>query len=86
MQTLKLTEQQGLRIAELREDYRVVGIDHDEPMVRKPSGQLLRIQPNGHLVEATIEARHKLEHRGSETTARPQHGPTVATPYTEVLE
>jgi hypothetical protein len=85
METVKLTGQQSLRIAELPADYRVVGIDHSAPLVRKPSGQLLRIQPNGRLVAATLEARRNLEHRASETTVLP-HGATFATPYTEVLE
>ncbi len=37
MVTLTLTDQQGLRIAELPENYRVIGVDHSAPFVRKPT-------------------------------------------------
>ena len=35
MDTLTLTDQQALRIAELPEDYRVVGVDRSAPFVRR---------------------------------------------------
>jgi hypothetical protein len=63
MVTLKLTDQQSARIAELPAEYRVVGVDYSAPLVLKPAGQLLRIQPNGRLVNATIAARRRLEDR-----------------------
>ena len=49
---LKLTDQQRRRIAELPEDFRVVGVDSAAPLVRKPNGQIVRIQSNGRLVAA----------------------------------
>ena len=63
---MKLTDQQSARIAELPADYRVVGLDRSTPLVRKPAGQLLRIQPNGRLVAATIAARRRLGERTAE--------------------
>jgi len=57
---LTLTNQQSLRMAELPEDYRVVGVDRAAPVVRKSNGQLLRIQPNGRLVAATVAAKRRL--------------------------
>jgi hypothetical protein len=63
MQTVKLTDQQTLRIAELPGDYRVVGVDRAAPMVRKPNGQLVRIQPNGRLIAATSEAKRRVAAR-----------------------
>lgn len=60
METVELSQQQSARMAELPEDYRVVGVDHSAPVVRKPTGQILRIQQNGRLTAATIAARRKL--------------------------
>jgi len=60
---LKLTDQQSLRIAELPEDYRVVGVDRAAPLVRKPNSQIVRIQPNGRLIAATIAAKRRLADR-----------------------
>jgi hypothetical protein len=62
----QLTEQQSTRIAELPEDYRVVGVDRGAPMVRKPTGQVLRIQQNGRLVAATTDAKYRLAARAGE--------------------
>jgi hypothetical protein len=85
METTKLTDQQSLRIAELPRDYRVVAIDRSTPVIRKPSGQLLRIQPNGRLVAATIAARQKLEEsRLDRLHARSR--PQIITPYTTTME
>jgi hypothetical protein len=56
METIKLTDQQSLRIAELPEDYRVIGVDRSAPFVRKPTGQIMRIQQNGSLTAVTIAA------------------------------
>jgi len=61
-----LTEQQSTRIAELPEDYQVVGLDRGAPMVRKPTGEVLRIQQNGRLVAATTEAKCRLAARVDE--------------------
>ena len=60
MDTMTLTKQQTLRIAELPEEYRVVGVDHRAPLVRKPTGQILRVQQNGRLVAATVGAKRSL--------------------------
>jgi hypothetical protein len=62
----QLTEQQSTRIAELPDDYRVVGVDRGAPLVRKPTGQVLRIQQNGRLVAATTEAKCRLAVRADE--------------------
>jgi hypothetical protein len=64
VETVKLTDQQSLRIAELPEEYRVVGVDRRSPLVRKPTGQVLRIQQNGRLIAATVGARRRLADRG----------------------
>jgi hypothetical protein len=58
--TVRLTDQQSARIAELPAEFRVVGVDQTAPLVRRPAGRLLRIQPNGRLVAATIAARRTL--------------------------
>ena len=60
MQAMKLTDQQSLRIAELPEDYRVVRVEHRAPLVRKPTGQIIRIQQNGRVTAATVAARRRL--------------------------
>jgi hypothetical protein len=44
-------------------DYRVVGVDGSAPFVRKPTGQLLRIQRDGRLTKATIAAKRRLAER-----------------------
>ena len=68
---MRLTNQQSARIAELSAEYRVVGVDESAPLVRKPAGQLLRIQPNGRLVAATIAARRRLAQDAHESKRRP---------------
>ena len=60
METVELSQQQSARMAELPEDYRVVGVDHSAPLVRKPTGEILCIQQNGRLTAATIAARRRL--------------------------
>jgi len=37
MATIEFSQQQSARIAKLPEDYRVVGVDHSAPLVRKPT-------------------------------------------------
>ena len=83
METVELSTQQSLRIAELPEDYRVVGVDGRAPLVRKPTGQVLRIQHNGRLTAATIEAKRGLAVRRADEDRSPG-GPLVVTPYTSV--
>jgi hypothetical protein len=63
METLALTDQQSRRVAELPDDYRVVGVDRAAPLVRKPNGQIVRIQANGRLVAATSTAKRGLIER-----------------------
>jgi hypothetical protein len=60
MEIVELSQQQSARMAELPEDYRVVGAEHRTPLVRKPTGQIIRIQPNGRLIAATVAARRRL--------------------------
>jgi hypothetical protein len=66
METMKLTDQQSLRIAELPEDHRVVGVDGSSLLVRKPTGQLLHIQQNGR----PIAAKRRLAERRAGEAAR----------------
>ena len=60
METVELSQQQSARMAELPEDYRVVGVERRTPLVRKPTGQIIRIQQNGRLAAATIAPRRRL--------------------------
>jgi len=60
METVELSQHQSARMAGLPEDYRVVGVEHRTPLVRKPTGQIIRIQQNGRLTAATITARRRL--------------------------
>ena len=60
METVELSQQQSARMAELPENYRVVGVDHRAPLVRKPTGQIIRIQQNGRLTAPTVAARRML--------------------------
>lgn len=60
METVELSQKQSARMAELPEDYRVVGIDHSAPVVRKPTGQIIRIRQDGRVTAATIGVRRRL--------------------------
>ena len=60
METVELSQQQSARMAELPEDYRVVGVERRTPLVRKPTGQIIRIQQNGRLTAPTVAARRRL--------------------------
>jgi hypothetical protein len=73
METTKLTDQQSLRIAELPEDYRVIGVDGSAPMVHKPGGHVMRIQQNGRLTVATIAAKRRLADRRAGEAVRVFH-------------
>jgi hypothetical protein len=86
METIKLTDRQSLRIAELPEDYRVIGVDRSAPFVRKPTGQIMRIQQSGSLTAATIAARRRLADRRADRAGRLGGGVRVMTPYTSVGE
>jgi hypothetical protein len=74
MEMMTLTDQQRLRLEELPDDYRVVGVDRRAPLVRKPNGQVVRIQQNGRLIAATIEAKLKLDGRISRADQRREPG------------
>ena len=60
METVELSRQQSACMAELPEDYRVVGVERRTPLVRKPSGQIIRIQQNGRMTAATAAARRRV--------------------------
>jgi hypothetical protein len=62
METVELSQQQSARMAELPEDYRVVGVERRAPLVRKPTGQIIRIQQNGRLTPATIAGHANASH------------------------
>ena len=85
METITLTDQQSLRIADLPENYRVVGVDHSAPFVRKPTGQLMCIQQDGRLTVATVEAKRRLSERRGQH-ARALAGVRATTPYTSVMD
>ena len=59
METVELSRQQSACMAELPEDYRVVGVERRTPLVRKPSGQIIRIQQNGRMAAATTAVRRR---------------------------
>jgi hypothetical protein len=67
--TVELSQQQSARMAGLPEDYRVVGVERRTPLVRKPTGQIIRIQQNGRMTAATIAARRKLAAAARRRTA-----------------
>jgi hypothetical protein len=52
-----LTKRQLACLAKLPENYRVVAATDGSPVVRRPDGQLLRIQPNGSLAATTLVQR-----------------------------
>ena len=60
METVELSQQQSARMAELPDDYRVVGVLRRAPLVRKPNGQIIRIEQNGRLAAATTAARRRV--------------------------
>jgi hypothetical protein len=85
METLTLSDQQGLCIAELPPDYRVIGIDRSAPFVRKPTGQILRILLNGNLTAATSGAKDRLAGKGAEKSRHVASGVQASAPYTSVV-
>jgi hypothetical protein len=52
-----LTKRQLACLAKLPEEYRVVAATDGCPVVRRPDGQLFRIQPNGNLAATTLVQR-----------------------------
>jgi hypothetical protein len=75
MQTMELTDQQSLRIAELPEDYNMIGVVRSTPFVRKPTGQIMRIQQSGRLTAATIAAKRSLADHHTRSGAAPRRWP-----------
>jgi hypothetical protein len=49
-----VTSAQYARLDRMPANARIVGVDGDCPLVRQPNGCLVRIQPNGRLVAATV--------------------------------
>jgi hypothetical protein len=86
METLRLTAQQSLRIADLPEHYRVVGVDRRAPFVRKPTGQLMRIQQDGRLTVATVGAKGRLAASRADQEERLDSGVKASNPYTSVMD
>jgi hypothetical protein len=58
-----MTASQYARLDRMSANARVVGVDRECPLVRQPNGRLVRIQPNGRLVAATIMASRNLRVR-----------------------
>ncbi|TMK99773.1 MAG: hypothetical protein E6G34_04430 [Actinobacteria bacterium] len=83
---MELTEQQSLRIAELPDGYRVVALEGATPMVREPTGQLVRIEQNGELTRPRAEDRRKLVGERSDEEAQHAGGVPAVTPYTSVMD
>lgn len=63
METVKLSRRQIAHMAELPEDYRVVGVEGRAPLVRKPAGQIIRIQQDARLIAATTAGEAQGDHR-----------------------
>jgi hypothetical protein len=59
-EAVELSQQQSACMAELPEDYPVVGVERTAPLVRKPSGQIIRTQQDGRLTAATIAGQGRL--------------------------
>jgi hypothetical protein len=78
----RLTAQKSTQVAELPDEYRVVGLDHGAPLIRKPNGQVLRTQQNGRPVGGVTEARCRpaARHRDERDRLAARWG---ATPYTQ---
>jgi hypothetical protein len=76
METMTLTDQQRLCIADLPADYRMIGVDRSAPFVLKPTGQIMRIQQNGRLTSATTAARRRLADPDAEERGRLAGGMT----------
>jgi hypothetical protein len=84
METVELSQQQSLRIAELPEDYLVVGVDRRGPLVRKPTGQIILIQEDGCLTAVTIAVRRGLADHGADNHGRVAGRVRAMSPYTSV--
>jgi hypothetical protein len=54
MEAVELSQRHSACMAELPDDYRVVGVERTAPLVRKPGGQIIGVQHDGRLTAATI--------------------------------
>jgi hypothetical protein len=52
-----LTQRQIRCMEKLPEDHKLVSTGDRAPIVRRPDGQLLRVQPNGHLAATFLVER-----------------------------
>jgi len=52
-----LTRRQLRRLETLSDDYKVVNAHDGAPIVESPTGQILRLQPNGRLAATTLVGR-----------------------------
>lgn len=73
-----MTAAQHARLDRMSAKARVVGVDRDCPLVRQPSGRLVRIQPSGRVVAATTMASRNL------SVSPEGRGITAAKSYREV--
>jgi hypothetical protein len=80
---VKLTDPQSLRIAEPPEYYPVVERGRSVRFLRRPSGQVRRIQQNGRLTAATTEAKCRLADGRADARLLADGVPAM-TPYTGV--
>jgi hypothetical protein len=78
MASVTLTDQQRLRIKELPDDYRMIGVDRSAPLVRKPTGQIMRVQQNGRLIRATTSTPRAQRDSASSLHLRRLEGTTQA--------
>lgn len=83
--TMRLTDQQSLRIADLPENYRVVGVDRSAPFVRKPKGAA-----HAHPAEWPPDRGHgrdKAQAHRSPGQSGGRIGRSMATiPYTRIMD
>jgi hypothetical protein len=84
MEAVEFSQQQSLRIAELPEDYQVVGVDGCGPLVRKPPGQVLCVQQSGRLTRVTTAAKRGIADHGADEPGHLAGGVQATTPYTSV--
>jgi len=78
-----LTDEQRMRLAELPDDYRMIGVDRSAPLVRNPTGQLMRVQQNGRLTAATITAKRRFARRAEQSRPLTARGKPQTRPLTQ---
>ena len=77
----------GTRSAQVARELPGDRVDHSAPFVRKPTGQVLRIEQNGRLTAATTAAKRRLDGRAGDRARELLLGGGVraVTPYTSVM-